>query len=213
MGIIEHKLFPTTVLSFESSAFSEQDRNTMVGIIDMLMDIPGLLVINERVPRYQSEQVLFHEGAPDVFERLKNSFVDACAEYLKRVPGFLSNSEYIKISCTNAWFYKSWKDLMNAGEHLARPWHDHNPATLSGVFYLKVPGPSSTSGTEFIDPRKNQCISKSCIISTPVVDLGWTIFPGWLQHRSTYTSTDEARYVIAADAYTFLDTTYGSGQS
>ena len=37
------------------------------------------------------------------------------------------------------------------------PWHDHNPAFLSGVYYLHVPGRwNKRENLVFYDPRKPQ---------------------------------------------------------
>jgi hypothetical protein len=78
----------------------------------------------------------------------------------------------------------------------SNPWHHHNPAFLSGVYYLKIPGDGTVGGTEFHDPRTAPALGTRNQSVEPVEN-SWVIFPGWLQHRSNYVDTEEPRYVIA----------------
>lgn len=193
------QFFPTQVMSFDySEYFTDSDMLEVEKYVDYSIKNEYELQIDDRTPKYQSLPRLFNEGKPSVFRKIRGTFHEACMVYLQQVPNFVSNQEAIRFTHSTAWFYSGWKSL---NEKETNPWHQHNPALLVGVFYVKVPGNPADMGTEFHDPRgpwthtsQMQCIS--------AIEKGWVIFPGWLYHKSMpNTFNEENRIVIAANAY------------
>jgi hypothetical protein len=192
-----HDLFPTSVVRVNcSDLITAEDQQMMMQSVDQLIEM-GLYTQNELTPKYQTHVILFQDDAPEIWKRLRTSFYGACKTYLEVVKDFTGNQHAIEFTGSGAWCYKGWKSL---NERETNPYHHHNPAFLSGVYYLRVPGNGDTGGTEFHDPRtapaigtRNQCVSP--------VENSWVIFPGWLQHRSSFVNTEEPRYVIAANIY------------
>lgn len=197
MNIETYSLFPTNIVRTDFRGFiTPEDHSTMMQSVDMLIE-NGVYTDNELTPKYQTSVILFHDDAPPIWQKLKQTFYQACQNYLQATPGFTGNQDALEFTGAGAWCYKGWKSL-NATE--TNPWHHHNPSFLSGVYYLKVPGDWSVGGTEFHDPRtapahgtQNQCIAPQ--------EYTWIIFPGWLSHKSNYVNTEEPRYVIAANMY------------
>jgi len=192
-----HDLFPTSVVRVNcSSLLTNEDRQMMMQSVDQLIEM-GLYTQNELTPKYQTHVILFQDDAPEIWKQLRTSFYGACKTYLEVVKDFTGNQDALEFTGSGAWCYKGWKSL-NAVE--TNPYHHHNPAFLSGVYYLRVPGDGTTGGTEFHDPRTAPAIGTRNKILTPIEN-SWVIFPGWLQHRSNFVETEEPRYVIAANAY------------
>ena len=108
------------------------------------------------------------------------------------------------LSSCRAWFYKSIQNCEVSHFDLKlNPIHNHNPSFLSGVFYLDVPKTteSKVGGTVFINHSVNN-FSDITDVEIPPHHFAWTIFPGWLHHRTgNYETKDKSRYVIAADSY------------
>ena len=121
---------------------------------------------------------------------------------MKATPDFTGQQNNLAFTHSGAWCYKGWRSLNN---NQSNPWHHHNPAFLSGVYYLKVPGDGSSGGTEFHDPRTAPALGTRFQSIAPQ-EYTWAIFPGWLSHKSNFVDTDEARYVIAANMYVKVDT-------
>ena len=194
----EYKLFPTHVLRFDcSEIITQSEVYTMISDIDKICEDGRHIQNDEKTPKYQSKPILFLEDAPEIWQKLKYTFLDSCQHYLNLVDNFTNNQTALKFTGARAWFYKGWKSF-NATQ--GNPWHNHNPSFLSGVFYLSVPSKGTEGGTEFMDPRANECHAPTAQLIEPM-NLTWVIFPGWLYHKSNYCDTETPRYVIAADSY------------
>lgn len=195
----EYKLFPTTVIRFDySTHFSLDEQNKMISDIDMITNCAELMIESDLHPKYQSKSILFKEDAPEIWQKLKYSFLESCENYLSLVENFTKNQSSIKFTHTNAWFYKSWKSL---NEKQYNPWHNHSPSFLSGIFYLNIPSENGIEGgTEFMDPRQNESHGCNMQIVEPI-NFTWIVFPGWMYHRSNRSNTETPRYVIAADSF------------
>lgn len=167
----------------------------MIKDIDFLCDNQLHIQIDDKTPLYQSKPILFLEKAPAVWKKLQETFLESCHIYLNKVKNFCNNQESIEIIGSRAWFYKGWKSL---NQKQSNPWHQHYPAFLSGVFYLRIP--TEEGGTEFMDPRQNEAKTIRNQMLAPI-ECTWVIFPGWLFHRSGYCDSESPRYVIAADSY------------
>lgn len=193
-----HELFPTNVVRVNCEGLiTKEDQEMMIQSVDQLIEM-GLYTDNEFTPKYQTQVVLFQEDAPPMWQKLKTSFYGACKTYLEVVKDFTGNQHALEFTGAGAWAYKGWKSLNKIESN---PWHHHNPAFLSGVYYLKVPGDGTTGGTEFHDPRTAPALGTRQQSVEPIEN-SWIIFPGWLQHRSNYVDTENPRYVIAANIYT-----------
>lgn len=197
MNCTIHELFPTRVVRTDTSGLiTKEDQEMMMRSVDQLIEM-GQYTDNELTPKYQTKLLLFRDDAPLIWKKLRQTFYEACELYLQAVPSFTFNQDAIELNGAAAWCYKGWKSL---NERETNPFHHHNPAFLSGVYYLKVPGDWATGGTEFYDPRtapahgtQMQCVAPQ--------EFTWVIFPGWLGHRSNFVNTEEPRYVIAANVY------------
>jgi hypothetical protein len=126
--------FQHTIVRTDTSGFiTPEDQNMMMQSVDQLIDM-GMYAQGDLIPKYQTHVMLFQEDAPPIWKKLKKTFHDACETYLKAVPDFCRNQDCIEFTASGAWAYKGWKSI-NAKE--GNPWHHHNPAFLSGVYYLK----------------------------------------------------------------------------
>lgn len=194
----EYKLFPTYVFKFDySEIFTNEDIKVMISDINRICEDGRFIQDDERTPKYQSKPILFLEDAPELWQKLKYTFLESCQNYLDKVENFTNNQNSIKFTGSRAWFYKGWKSFNTTQSN---PWHNHNPSFLSGVFYLSVPGDGTTGGTEFMDPRHNESHGCAMQLIDPS-NLSWVIFPGWLYHKSNYSDSEIPRYVIAADSF------------
>jgi hypothetical protein len=132
MNVQIHNLFPTHIVRTDTSGFiTPEDQNMMMQSVDQLIDM-GMYAQGDLIPKYQTHVMLFQEDAPPIWKKLKKTFHDACETYLKAVPDFCRNQDCIEFTASGAWAYKGWKSI-NAKE--GNPWHHHNPAFLSGVYY------------------------------------------------------------------------------
>ncbi len=194
------ELFPTNVLRVDcSNTITLENCQNMINDIENLCVKKDALQIDEFTPLYQSKPFLFLSDCPPVWKKLQETFHQACQLYLQETSNFCNNQEKLEITGSRAWFYKGWKSL-NKKE--SNPWHAHNPAFLSGVFYLKVPTNNDAveGGTEFMDPRQNE--AKNTRNSyLPGIENTWVIFPSWMYHKSNQCASEDPRYVIAADLY------------
>lgn len=194
-------VFPTRIMKFDcSDQISAQDTEQMTQDVDHMISQEIYLQLTPQSPRYQSMPVLFN---PDImtgqhWARLAQVFVDCCFNYIQQTPDFVRQPNNLTLTGVRGWFFKSY-DTINALQET--PWHDHSPALLTGVFYLRVPGDHTREGgTMFRDPRgAGSCVSRDVEVAPQ--DLCWVIFPGWLSHRGHVCDTHDPRYVIAADCY------------
>jgi hypothetical protein len=195
-------IFPTQVIRVDvSKTITEDDINTMIVNIDTMCEEKKDLNPVEDAPKYQSKPMLFREGSPQVWKKLQQTFHESCGVYLNSLEDFCKYQKSLQIAGSVAWFYKSWNSL---NKDQTNPWHDHTPAFLSGVFYVKVPNSDATEGgTEFMDPRKVEANYARRVHIHPM-EMTWLIFPSWLNHRSNRCKSEDPRYVIAADLYVVL---------
>ena len=194
--IMSYELFPTHLVRSKCSSITPQDKQEMIDCTDWMIE-QKMYTDNEFTPKYQTWVMLFKDDAPPVWKKLREEFHQACNNYLQAVDNFTKFPEGIEFTGFSAWVYKGWKSL-NQGE--TNPWHDHNPAFLSGVYYLHDPGDGTTGGTEFHDPRVAPAIGTRLQEVLPMENT-WIIFPGWLGHRSCQLPLEEPRYVVAANAF------------
>lgn len=192
-----HNLFPTHIVRTDTSGFiTPEDKDMMMKSVDQLIDM-GMYAKDDLIPKYQTHVMLFQDDAPPIWHKLKKTFYDACETYLQAIPDFCRNQDCVEFTASGAWAYKGWKSI-NANE--GNPWHHHNPAFLSGIYYLKVPGNEPAYGTEFHDPRLSEAHGTR-FQSVPAEEFTWIIFPGWLSHKSIQADSEDPRYVIAANMY------------
>lgn len=176
---------------------TSDDHHLMMKHTDELID-KGQVQPCPPAPLYQTNPIVFRDDTTEEFLKLRETFVHACSVYLQSVPDFSPNQRAVQPASTGAWVYKGWKDL---NETQTNPWHNHNPAFLSGVYYLKVPhSDTSTGGTEFHDPRFPEAQGTRHQQVAPL-EKTWIIFPGWLSHKTNYADSNDPRYVVAANLY------------
>ena len=193
---INYEVFPTHVIRSKCPSITSQDKQDMMDCTDWMIE-QGMYTDNELTPKYQTDVILFRDDAPAVWKKLRQEFYNACGTYLQVVSEFCQNQNALEITGSGAWAYKGWESL-NKGE--TNPWHDHNPAFLSGVYYLHDPGDGTAGGTEFFDPRKSESHGTRMQEILPIENT-WIIFPGWLAHRSRQLPLEEPRYVVSGNAY------------
>jgi hypothetical protein len=152
---------------------------------------------NELTPKYQTHVMLFRNGGPAVWLKLREEFYQACRNYLGTVDSFVQNQDALEFTGSGGWVYKGWKSLNRVESN---PWHDHNPTFLAGVYYLHDPGDGTSGGTEFHDPRKAEAHGTRMQEILPIENT-WIIFPGWLAHRSRQLPLEEPRYVVSGNLY------------
>lgn len=196
-----HKIFPTTIFEVDvSDEIGKEDQFFMIEYIDKMIENGEYCTSEYRsTPLYQTYSSLFNSDCSEVWSKLRETFLNACGLYLENVENFIPLQEETIIIDCNAWGYKSWKSL---NKTQCNPWHTHSPSIISGVFYLKIPKCDNgyLSGTEMSDVRYPECASTRNYV--PMCrEFTWSIFPGWLPHRSLRSDTEDPRYVVAANAY------------
>jgi hypothetical protein len=192
--------FPTHILTLDlSTEFTTDEIDSMTDHIDDMIHNEIDLQIDELTPLYQSRPVLFHSSSPTLFsKKLQDFFYQGCQMYVENVSNFSMNQKAIFFTHAHAWFYCGWPELNQAQ---ANPWHSHNPAYLSAVFYLKNSGDPRTTGTEFHDPR-GPWSHTSTMSYTPGVQGHMAIFPGWLYHKAMHDNNNtQRRYTVACNAF------------
>ena len=193
---IRYEAFPTTIVRSKCPSLTPEDKQDMMACTDWMIE-QKMFEDNELTPKYQTWVMLFRDDAPPVWHKLREEFYKACENYLNIVDNFCQNQDRMDVTGSGAWVYKGWKDLDRAE---GNPWHNHNPAFLSGVYYLHDPGDGTKGGTEFHDPRIAAAYGTRMQEILPIENT-WIIFPGWLNHRSVQLGLDEPRYVVAANLY------------
>ena len=193
---IKYDLFPTHVVRSKCPSITLEDKQEMLESVDLLIE-NGCYSDHDLVPLYQTHVVLFQKEAPPIWQKLKKEFINACDNYLHVVDNFTKNQKQIEYTDFGAWAYKGWESL-NITE--SNPWHDHNPAFLSGVYYLNDPGDGTCGGTEFHDPRTAPAHGTRMQEVLPIENT-WIIFPGWLSHKSVQLPLEEPRYVVSGNLY------------
>ena len=193
---MKYDLFPSHVVRSKCPSITPKDKQDMMACTDWMIE-QKMYEDNELVPKYQTYVMLFMDEAPAVWLKLREEFYQACRNYLNVVDEFCQNQHRLDFTGSGAWAYKGWESL-NKGED--NPWHDHNPAFLSGVYYLHDPGDGTSGGTEFHDPRVPPAHGTRMQEIMPIENT-WIIFPGWLGHRSRQLPLEEPRYVVSANLY------------
>lgn len=186
------EVFPTKIIQFDvSPVITQAVKDELVNQIDNLCNIksengPINLKAN---PAIQSRTFLFDDTAPECFKKLKESFLACCISYLEQV-----GQSSIQHAHSRAWFFKTWADLNQKND-----FHNHTPATLSGVFYLKGTDHEYASGTVFENPNYTN-IQDRVVSFDPKIG-SWLIFPGNIYHKNDNIKSNIPRYVIAADFF------------
>ena len=193
---MKYDLFPTHIVRSKCPSITLQDKQEMMACTDWMIE-KGMYTDNDLTPKYQTHVLLFRDDAPPIWQKLREEFYNACRNYLATVDGFCSNQNALDFTGSGAWVYKGWKSI---DQQETNPWHDHNPAFLSGVYYLHDPGDGTTGGTEFHDPRKSEAHGTRMQEIVPIENT-WIIFPGWLAHRSRQLPLEEPRYVVSGNLY------------
>lgn len=192
MEAILFEVFSTKIIQFDvSDVITEDIRNDLVTQIDNLCEIKtenGPIDLNAN-PAIQSKTFLFDEGSPECFAKLKESFLVCCSNYLEQ-----AGHTDIRYAHSRAWFFKTWADLNQKND-----FHNHHPAVLSGVFYLKGTDHKDASGTVFENP--NYTSTQARIASFEPKIGSWIIFPGNIYHKNDDIKSNIPRYVIAADFF------------
>ena len=193
---ITYDLFPTTIVRSKCLSITPQDKQEMMDCTDWMIE-QGMYTDNDLTPKYQTAVILFRDDAPPIWQKLRQEFYNACDKYLQVVEGFCANQQALEFTGSGAWVYKGWESL---NKTQSNPWHDHNPAFLSGVYYMHVPGDGKSGGTEFFDPRTAPAHTTRMQEIAPIENT-WIIFPGWLGHRSRQLPLEEPRYVVSGNVY------------
>jgi len=194
--IMNYECFPTHIVRSKCPSITPQDKQEMMACTDWMIE-EGMYADNELTPKYQTLVMLFRDDAPAIWLKLREEFHNACRNYLENVDNFCQNQDKLVFTGSGAWAYKGWKSLNKTA---ANPWHDHNPAFLSGVYYLHDPGDGTSGGTEFHDPRTAPAHGTRMQEIVPIENT-WIIFPGWLGHRTVYCATENPRYVVSGNLY------------
>ena len=194
--IMNYECFPTHIVRSKCPSITPQDKQEMMACTDWMIE-EGMYADNELTPKYQTLVMLFRDDAPAIWLKLREEFHNACRNYLENVDNFCQNQDKLVFTGSSAWAYKGWESL---NKTVSNPWHDHNPAFLSGVYYLHDPGDGTSGGTEFHDPRTAPAHGTRMQEIVPIENT-WIIFPGWLGHRTVYCATENPRYVVSGNLY------------
>lgn len=185
MQVQEYNTFPTKVLQIDvSDVITTSDTSDMILTIDDLINNYPDSLSDSSTVQTQSKTILFDNEAPACFQKLKKTFLKSCEIYLQEY-----EHDYINTH-SRAWFFKSSKSSSTPIS-----WHDHYPSLLSGVFSIKSQG----IGTIFKNPVSFS-LDKSPIVIEPK-DLSWIIFPSSLVHSNDNITSNNDRYVVAADYF------------
>jgi hypothetical protein len=167
-----------------SSLIGSESRLRLIKDIDDIIDRGDYW---KNSPPYQTNINIFGLQNED-WINLKMSFIWSCFAYMKTER---------QIKGVKSWAYKT---NIQTQENRDNYWHQHlreGNLVLSGVYYLHVPLESNqkTSGTEFAPDgvEKGNYQFAECRTGN------WIIFPGKTWHRPGILTTQEYRYIVAAD--------------
>lgn len=137
-------------------------------------------------PPYQTDKNVFGFNGPE-WNNLKMSFIWSAFAFM---------GQERQIKSIKSWGYKTNLDTQ---ENRDSYWHQHlRPpnVVLSGVYYVKMPEGCdlSTSGTEL---AKNDPSGETEYV--PAKEGHWLIFPGKTWHRPGILTSNDWRYIVAAD--------------
>jgi hypothetical protein len=168
-----------------SSVIKEQDCEAAKRIIKQIIESGNYF---ENSPKFQTKENIFNRSE-DVWLKFRMSFMFAAFMYLGRE---------VKITNLQSW---SFITSLNHPEDREKLWHNHQfqgAKTVSGIFYLHIPGDVDnydTCGTEFA-PNGLEDSERVFVKPTPY---SWLIYPGKIWHRPGIVQSFQDRYVIAAD--------------
>jgi len=172
-----------------SQVFEYYDWNNLIGLDakqKAQLDIDQVIEQGhywDNSPPYQTNINIFALPG-DHWINLKMSFIWSCFAFM---------GKEAQIKGVKSWGYKT--NLATQPENREVYWHQHlreNNLVVSGVYYLNLP--SGACGTEFaIDGPVGSSVMGEALLGQ------WVIFPGKTWHRPGPTTTNENRYVIAAD--------------
>jgi hypothetical protein len=191
-----HDIFPTKVLVNENPKLDINKQEMMKDIDDIILDGKHMCA-----PSYQCQKILFQHWQKHWsvnWENLMNSFKSHVDTYLSMARESYGPPELYTIAYTEAWFYR--KDMENRNNtYDNNPVHNHFPSQVVGVYYLDNPG---CDGTTLYNPC-NLMHNHSSEQSMAVCSGGWVIFPGWIQHNTSYSAIAGGlgRTVISCNAY------------
>lgn len=186
-------IFPIKIFRVDCS--KEVDSHYVKTLTDLIDDEIEKGHVCDNDPRHQTSRNLFlHDQA----QLIKELFVRSVRTYIANSPDSFNLNLEIEVSDCRGWGFRSNKESNN--NHVKGPWHNHSPSPITGVFYLKSPKDDWSCGTEFNNPLGMFKSVQDVAVIDPL-KLNWIIFPGWLQHRSVLTSSNDYRYIIAADCF------------
>lgn len=167
-----------------SNLISEQSRQCMVRDIENTIHA-GKFWHNS--PPYQTNVNVFGLNTPE-WNNLKMSFIWSCFAFMGREA---------QIKSIKSWGYQT---NLATQENRDMYWHQHireNNLVVSGVYYLQLPpdAPKDTSGTEFAPAG----VESAGHYYGPANQGAWVIFPGKTWHRPGILTSEENRYIVAAD--------------
>jgi hypothetical protein len=169
-----------------SSIITEQDKLQAMSIIKEIIDDGRYF---ENGPKFQTKENLFgrHE---DCWLKLRMSFIFSCFMYLKTE---------VQIKHISAWSFMTSNAIVEDRDDL---WHTHHLTkqnkSISGIPYLHIPEDVlnfDMSGTEFA-PNGMDDPSRVFVRPSPY---SWIIYPSNIYHRPTAPTSNNFRFIVAAD--------------
>ena len=180
-------------------ALSTDFRKSLLHDIDSLIDSGK---VNEYAYGLQTNSLLQKQTA----KHWKFFF----AEFQTALLGILQMEEFNQREMTifvRAWASRSDELTMTSQSARIKAIHQHSPATLSSIFYLKLPTEQEAEdyGTVFLNPHAP--VLPGARPGTYVTPQEGTlvIFPSWLHHSPIVPTKREglsfSRYVVSTDVY------------
>jgi hypothetical protein len=167
-----------------SSLITHADDQEACSIIESIIDSGNYF---ENSPLYQTKE--------NVFARTESIWLKYRMTFLTSV--FLYLGKEHKVANMMAWSFMTNNETQADRDTL---WHHHakhGGKGLSGIYYLKIPFGSNwdTVGTEM---APNGVDSPARVWVEPSV-CSWLIYPSEIWHRPGIITTNEYRYILAAD--------------
>jgi hypothetical protein len=188
----QHSMFPKTALVFDDQKLKKNiNVNAVIRDIDFVIQNKIHVADPEHHPGIQTSPVFWRKDIKwwedeynSDWDQIKESFKMCCQKYIQYMSP--NNSGYNYPTQMKAWAFKG---ITQFGENHI---HNHFPATLSGILYLKN---KSNVGTEFYD--FSGMVQKYTV---NVEEMDWLIFPSILCHRPESINEID-RYTLACDFY------------
>lgn len=163
-----------------SSLISDQDCTDAIACIKGIVDAGNYF---KNSPPYQTQENIFARPEP-IWLKYRMTFLTSVFLYL--------GSEH-KVANMMAWGYMTNKSTQPDRQIL---WHHHNKhgmQGLSGILYLHVP--DGCTGTEMAPNGPNGADN---FVTEPIKHT-WYIYPSEIWHRPGVNTSEDFRYVLAAD--------------